>query len=140
MMDRRQMLMSLAEASEQVGIFTKGYEATLNPEAVNSFTITHNLGVIPRFVCIEIDDSTRQLTNSYIINAMIDFDVKGLPSGKTGAFGFYYHYSNDYPAIVWLPDTKCVATETTLTFTGYPYGTSRSRWDTDADYHVRIWG
>lgn len=143
MMEIRRKVMAYHPAQSAVGIFTKGYEATLTPQAGNSFTITHNLGIIPRLCIIELDDSTRQRTNAYVIYGIIDFNVAGLPSDRLGYGMFEYYYNSIAHTSTAYPNTetnkKLLVDEQTIEI-GYPYGTSRSIWDTDADYHVRVWG
>ena len=145
---RRQMMGVIASrgGSEQIGIFTKGYDAILTPEKVNLFTIPHNLGIIPRFCIIEIDESTQQLTTAFVQRGLIDFDIKGLYGGYTGRGGFRYFYNNTYSiAVVNIPSTnpnqvEIVYDESAITIKGYPYGTSRSQWDIHANYSVSVWG
>lgn len=139
-MSRREMLMSLGGgSSEQIGIFTKGYEATLTPGSTSEFVITHNMGVLPRVCFIEMDRSTAQATN-YLINAVIDFDAEWIRDDKTGAYNYMYHYSNtDSTSGGFLPNTIITADETTITLKAL-YSAARSPWDTNADYNVKVWG
>lgn len=136
---RRGLLTNLSESpSEQVGIFTKGYEATLKPGSTTEFVIPHNLGIMPRLCIIEMDRSMAQATN-YCINAVVDFDVEGWED-KTGSVGYIYCYNGtDTSGVLLLPDMKVSASETSITLIPF-YSNSRSPWDTNANYHVRVWG
>lgn len=139
---RRNMMGVIASSggsAEQIGIFTKGYEATLKPGATNSFVIQHDLGIMPRLCIIEMDRSTAQLT-SYCYNVIIDFDVHGMRSDKTGHERYRYRYNNsDQSSGNSLPSSAVTVDEEKITLIP-PYSTGRSPWDTSADYHVRVWG
>lgn len=125
-------------ASERIGIFTKGYEATLNPGATNSFVIQHNLGIMPQLCIVEIDRSTVQLTN-YCAIMIIDFDTNGL-TDKTGFANYEYHYNGtDSKSGLFIPVSAILFDENTITLAP-PYSNIRSPFDTSADYHVRVWG
>lgn len=139
MMLRRQMLMQ--DVGEQVGIFTKAYDAILTPAAANSFTIQHNLGITPRFCLIEMDESTRTLTNAYVFLGMVDFNVIGMQNDKTGMGMFWFYYTNLSTAYLEIPNANGrISYDTNMISIGYPYGTSRSSWDTGAEYRARVWG
>lgn len=141
---KKKIMMMLQEQESGVGIFTKQYEATLTPQAANSFVITHNMGILPRFCIIEIDDSTRQRTNGYISQSMIDFNVIGMTHDRTGHSSYWFYYNGWANTGILIPSAYTNRyieyDETSITITGYPYGTSRSQWDTNADYNVRVLG
>ena len=140
-MEARRRLLMMLEKSEGVGIFTKGYEAVLTPQSTKLFTITHNLGILPRLVSIEADMDSIQTTN-YIIMMLIDNNVYGLQDDKTGvALGKYHYNSNDSYSATRLPIASYEATETAIVIpAGAVFNSIRSPWDISASYSVRIWG
>jgi len=125
-----------------IGEFTKEYYAVLKPNAANSFVINHNLGITPRFCMIRLVDSTLVKTNAYITECMMDFNVQGMDQDKTGIAYFRFYYDATWQAC-WkpLPYPSIIEySESIINVIGYPYGTSRSQWDQNADYIVQIWG
>lgn len=122
-----------------VGIFTKGYEAVLSPQSASEFVVTHNLGVKPRVMFLELVDGTVQNAN-YVIYCIADFDTY-LEDDKTGYFTYLYHYNNsDSTSSDSFPtSTKITANETTLTMAQL-FSSIRTPWDTGAQYRVDIWG
>lgn len=129
---------------QSIGAFTKSYCVQRRPDANNSFVINHNLGIMPRFCMIKIVESTRVRTDAYIAWSMTDFNVVGMNSAsdpKNGAAYFRFFYSNNW-TYTWraLPSEYVLYDENIINFVGYPYGTSRSQWDKDADYIVEVWG
>lgn len=138
---KKLLMMQIAEPTpEGVGIFTRGYEAILTPEGTNSFTITHNLGIIPRLCVIEAVMDTVTGTN-YPIEAIIDFDMYDIKGDKTGSCAYMYHYNgSDSFNAYHLPDSRIpTVNETTISLKAL-YSTIRSPWDTSATYIVRVWG
>lgn len=79
MMLRRQMMMS----GERLGEFTKAYTAIVPRTATYTLTVTHNLGIIPKIVLVEVASGTPTL-ESYTAECLYMPDVYGMMYTRTG--------------------------------------------------------
>lgn len=126
-----------AEPSDRLGEYTAGYYASLTPQSTSLFTITHNLGVIPKVVTIEADFELPS-GRSTLVNAVYAFNVYGYENdGQIYAKYFFSGNVTKYSRAV--TDISAVATETELTLQPV-YSTARSPWNTEGQYKVRVLG
>ena len=135
MMLRRAMMAPQAAAG--LGEFTAGYSATLTPDSGTAWVITHNLGVVPKIVIVEMV-GTPAATN-YANREMVVL-ASNLPDDNTGYFAYEYYYNGaDNKSSQFIGTTYYEADTATVTMKP-PYNSARSSWDTGTTYHVQIYG
>ncbi len=136
MMRRREML--APKIQEILGEFTAGYAQTIIPDNTSEWVITHNLGVMPKFVSVVMVGEPT--INNYGIFAVYELDVPNMQNDKTGFMAYRYHYNNaDSTDRRLLPNTTYFDADSTQITLKPVYSVGRSPWDTGAAYHVQVY-
>lgn len=122
-----------------LGEFTAGYAATLTPDSQLNWVITHNLGVVPKLVIVEMV-GTPTLTN-YAIKAVYVPNVQGFESFANTGYktGFYYYNDTQYDFAGGITNTSMELGTSTVKLPMI-YNNARSPWDTGSQYRVQIYG
>ena len=130
-------MMREAQAPAGLGEFTAGYAATLTPDSATEWVITHNLGVVPKIVVVEMVGEPTE--TNYAIHEIVVL-ANNLADNNPGYISYMYHYNgNDNKSGRYISETYYEADTTTVTMKP-PYNSARSSWDTGTTYHVQIYG
>ena len=125
-------------AGPGLGEYTMAYTAMVTPTTTSKLTITHNLGVLPKLVIVEMADEPTLA--SYSINFMVTIVEGGLTGDETGTFRGMYYYNGAVSGNAGGASgaEKYTATETEVQLSTVNIS-SRSQWDTGARYYVQIY-
>lgn len=135
---RRLMVQGVEPPAEPLGEFTHGYVATLTPNSTSEWVITHNLGVMPKFVSVVMVGEPT--VNSYGILAVYELDVPNMQDDKIGFMAYKYRYnSSDSTDRRLLPDTTYFDADSTQITLKPVYSIGRSPWDTGTTYRVKVY-
>lgn len=137
-MMRRRLAMFEDAPPEGIGEFRRGYAATLTPNSTSEWVITHNLGVMPKFVSVVMVGEPT--VNNYGICAVYELDVPDMQDDKTGFMAYKYHYNNaDSTDRRLLPNATYFDADSTQITLKPVYSSGRSPWDTGTAYHVQVY-
>ena len=134
---RRRILLhqTTVPAPSGLGEFNAGYVYTGYPSSQTSWTITHNLGAIPKVVIVKINDDTSPTASTAL------FMMLGIPAKGSETFiraGRYYYNNTLTTAYANAAMDTLVADEQSITLP-VVYSTTRSKWDTTKEYTVEVY-
>lgn len=132
---RRRVIMGSLKSG--LGEYTKGYYAVLTPSSATEFVIPHNLGIIPKVCIVEANFEPTEGVNVGL-DAVYAFNVYGITL-NSGVYSIKYFYQNgtrtfDSP----IPNLDHVS-ESDIKLKPM-YSSTRSPWNTNGTYTVRVMG